>query len=653
MLDKEELLSIQNDILQETARAIKFRSKAKWACDGERCSKYFFSLEKERYNAKTMSQLKVGNTIITNQKEILDTQAGFYASLYTADPSVDFCLENESGIKISETNKAALDKDIEETHCRSAIMSLKKDKTPGLDGIPAEFYQKFWPSISDLFYQMLQQSIKQGKLCQSAIRGVITLIPKKDRDPLLLKNWRPITLLNTDYKILAKILADRLKTVLNYIISQDQTGFIENRQISTTIRKSMDILQYCEKHGESGYLISLDYEKCFDKISYSAILGSLKYFGLGEKFIELSKLLLTGFMSCTINNGYVSNYFHVGRSCHQGDPVAPYYFLLTGEVMALTLKANTKIHGLDIYGIHQILLQFADDTQLFANEGETICEYVNTLAKIQKNTGLTVNYEKSSVHCIQGAPEINLEGKFKWETKWPTILGINLNHTGDVAFSEIINKMRGIATNWYYRELTLMGRILIVNTLLGSLFVYKMFVHESPKEELIVEFEAEVDNFLWKRKRPKIKQDVLKADKTKGGIRLIDMRAKLASLKIFWLFVNDIFIRNYILKEIKHPIGELLWRCNLHKSEVIIYFKDLSLFWHQVLEAWFDVCYEDYIRDPHEILSQILWFNSHIKISNKCLTNTILLEKGLIYVSDLFTTVGNVCRIISFEVFKE
>ena len=137
-----------------------------------------------------------------------------------------------------------------------------------------------------------------GELHRSARRGVITLIPKKSKDPLLIKNWRPLNMLTTDYKILATVLSTRLKRVLPDIISESQTGFMKGRQISTTLRTTVEVIRNNSK--VSGFLLSLDFEKCFDHIEYSAITGSLAYFNIGPHFVKQSELLLKGFTSCTM-----------------------------------------------------------------------------------------------------------------------------------------------------------------------------------------------------------------------------------------------------------------------------------------------------------------------------------------------------------------
>ena len=115
-------------------------------------------------------------------------------------------------------------------------MSMSCDKSPGTDGLPVNFYRMLWDDLKELVCSVFNTCFNDGELCPSMKRGIITLLPKKGKDTLFLKNWRPISLLNTDYKILAKVLSTRLQKVLPSIIHGDQTGFLKDRYIGENIR---------------------------------------------------------------------------------------------------------------------------------------------------------------------------------------------------------------------------------------------------------------------------------------------------------------------------------------------------------------------------------------------------------------------------------
>ena len=150
--------------------------------------------------------------------------------------------------------------------CLEVLKSMVSDKSPGTDGLPVEFYKVFWNNISGPLIEALNHAYKNGELPITQRRGVIRLIPKKDADPHLIKNWRPITLLNCDYKIAAKAIAGRIKKVLPKIINEDQTGFLKGRTIGENIKLIDDIIKFADKNQLPGLLLFVDFEKAFDTL---------------------------------------------------------------------------------------------------------------------------------------------------------------------------------------------------------------------------------------------------------------------------------------------------------------------------------------------------------------------------------------------------
>ena len=145
------------------------------------------------------------------------------------------------------------------------------------------------------------------------------------------------------------------------------------------------------------YQAKLNYSSC---IEYDAIKGALRYFNFGEEFIQWSNLLLNELYSCTSNNGFLSDWFKVSCSCHQGCPLAPSLYLVCGAVLAHKIKESQGIKGMTLNVLNIVLAQFADNTQLFLDSKDSLENAITVLATIEKNTGLKVNYEKSCIYSI-------------------------------------------------------------------------------------------------------------------------------------------------------------------------------------------------------------------------------------------------------------
>ena len=179
-------------------------------------------------------------------------------------------------------------------------------------------------------------------------RGIVKLNPKKDAEPYLIKNWRPISLLNCDYKIAAKAIANRLKQVLPKLIDNDQTGFLKGRSIAENIRLIDGIIKYTPKKGIPGLLLFLDFEKAFDTVEWPFLQNTFRHYNFGPEAINWIQLYYHNIESCILNNGWSSNFLKLERGVRQGCPLFPYLFILCVEVLAEAVRRNKSIKGITI-----------------------------------------------------------------------------------------------------------------------------------------------------------------------------------------------------------------------------------------------------------------------------------------------------------------
>ena len=172
---------------------------------------------------------------------------------------------------------------------------------------------------------------------------------KKDRDKRFIKNWRPISLLNIDYKIISKLFATRLKDVLPSLISSEQTAYVAERFIGEGGRLISDLLEMSDKLNIKGYLVTVDIEKAFDSLDHDFIIATLKKFGFKSNFINWIKIFLDDQESCVLNGGVTTKYFKLERGARQGDPISVYLFILALEILFILIKNNENIQGIRIF----------------------------------------------------------------------------------------------------------------------------------------------------------------------------------------------------------------------------------------------------------------------------------------------------------------
>ena len=239
-----------------------------------------------------------------------------------------------------------------------------------------------------------------GKLSIDQRRGIINLIPKKNKDPRLLKNWRPISLLNTDYKIITKVLASRLKDILPSVINPDQVAYLKNRFIGQNIRTIFDMLGYTKLEDKKGIIAFLDFEKAFDTINWTAIFDALNSFNLGPNFIAWVHSIYNESEACVTNNGYSSPFFKLERGVRQGCPLSAYLFIMVVELLANRIRNSENIKGIKIGDIEIKLVQMADDTTTFVEDINSLENIFILLEHFRQYAGLKLNKSKTEAMWI-------------------------------------------------------------------------------------------------------------------------------------------------------------------------------------------------------------------------------------------------------------
>ena len=468
------------------------------------------------------------------------------------------------------------------------------------------------------------------------------LIPKRDRNILKVKCWRPLTMLAMDYKIISKALDIRLKKVIGRIIEDYQTGFMEGRNILTNVIKVMDIMDDSMRRKMNNILLAIDFEKCFDMVSHSAIKGAFHYFNFGSIYTDWVLTLFRNFQICAHNNGFISDWLTATRGLHQGCCISPHIFNLCGQIFANILEHNNKIDGITAHGLFILLAQFADDTNLFLKASDkTLREVTRSLALAEKNLGLRVNYQKTTIYRLGSLVKINAtyytQAGYRWSDPPVDILGIhittNFKMMAEINLTPLLDTARNRIALWSRRNLSLTGRVLIINTFIESLFVYRFSVLPHVSEDFFAEMQQMINSYVWRSKRAKINFDIMKQPKMNGGLRLVDLHNKHLSLLIQWIFHKDLFVQTALSEAIGTPLGSKFWECNLHHKDLKQTPLNKESFWYGVGVAWCKFNYSE-VETYEAVINQLLWYNSSIKIGG-----------SLVFIKELHTaginTVGN------------
>ena len=343
---------------------------------------------------------------------MLNHAVNFYKSLFGQAESSgvklddDFWMEDE---KVTSLENDLLEVDFSEEETKKAVFGSYADGAPGPDGLPFLFYQVFWDVIKkDLM--MLVNSFGKGQLDLDRLNyGMITLIPKEP-EAKILKKFRPISLLNCSFKIFAKMLNNRLVVVADRLIASNQTAFIKGRYILESVVAAHEIIHEVHRSKEEGVMLKLDYEKAYDRVSWSFLEDMLKSRGFGERWISWIRKVVRGGSLCIRMNDENSSYFKPGKGLRQGDPLSPLLFNLVADVFSRMLMKAAKqnlITGLlpQVIDGGIISLQYADDTLLFLeNNLEKASTLKWWLVCFKQMSGMKINYDKSD-HLTIGLEE--------------------------------------------------------------------------------------------------------------------------------------------------------------------------------------------------------------------------------------------------------
>lgn len=196
--------------------------------------------------------------------------------------------------RLSESQKTYLDRPITSEEIIRVIKGLPNGKTPGPDGFTAEFFKCYATELTPLLLSMYNEAFVKGELPATLSKALITLVLKKEKDPCYCKNYRWISLIPLDAKILSKILSNRLEKVMTSLVHEDQVGFIQRRSCADNIRRFINIMWAVSNSNSTIAAVSLDTEKAFDRVEWGFLLKTLEIFGFGDIFIKWIRLLYNG-----------------------------------------------------------------------------------------------------------------------------------------------------------------------------------------------------------------------------------------------------------------------------------------------------------------------------------------------------------------------
>ena len=395
------------------------RAHVKWVQCGDKNTKYFHGSATHRKRKNFIKGLMDDRGVWHKEEEAVSALLiGYYENLFTSSNlhNLDSVLDGVQAV-VTEDMNAKLIKLYTAEEVTAAIKEMAPLKAPGPDGMPPLFFQTYWLDIGTDITEAVLSSLNSGSLLKSINHTFISLIPKV-KNPERVTEFRPISLCNVIYKIISKVIANRLKPMLNFIISETQSAFIADRLITDNIIIAFELLHHMKTGclGKKGFMaLKLDMSKAYDRVEWVFLKNILLRLGFQHSWVDLIMECVSTVSYSILVNGEPEGMIHPSRGLRQGDPLSPYLFLFCAEGLnAILRKAATagEIEGFSLYrrGPKITHLFFANDCLLLCRSNLAECEKIKELLAVyEAASGQMVNKDKTTLFFSKNTDEESQE----------------------------------------------------------------------------------------------------------------------------------------------------------------------------------------------------------------------------------------------------
>ena len=500
---KEKLAEIEKIKID----ALLLHTKLDYVEHGEKPSSYFYQIIKIRQKNSGIFSLYDKTSGIDpppkteNPFKILKNIHKYYTNLYSKhaeeiSEAAQTTLLNQLDRKLSPDSISKLEAPLTLNELKSALKKMNRGKSPGIDGLSVEFFSQFQDKLLPILLECALHSASMTKLAKTQREAILALIFKQG-DRANLANWRPISLLNVDYKIIATVLAERVKEILDQIIGPAQTCGVRERTITTNTTTLRDAIDHATQHQNTTILFTLDQEKAFDRVNHAFLIKVLQKFGFGPNFCNWINTLYTENISYIQNRGNLSNPVKIQRGVRQGCPLSCYLYVCVAETQLQAIIKDKQIIGYPLpwpSTYDQLKVSaYADDNNFFVlwkSHQESLRRLLEKMELYQKASGSKLNYAKSKGLVVGGNPsnqalatEFNSQNphfpiKLIPIDEGVKMLGIWYHpdpetfHT--MNYKPLMEKLRKKTNFARIRGLSVKGKVIILNTMILPKLWYVM-----------------------------------------------------------------------------------------------------------------------------------------------------------------------------------
>ncbi|XP_022028823.1 uncharacterized protein LOC110929940 [Helianthus annuus] len=452
--------------------------------------------------------------------------------------------------KLCWFNKTKLTIEAVSKMVQDAVWACGSDRAPGPDGFSFKFIKRFWEQLKHKFGGVLNDFYERAFIERGCNASFIALIPKV-KNPQSVEEFRPISLIGVIYKIIAKILAFRLKKVIPSLVNPVQTAFVEGRSIFDGPLITSEIISWAKKSKKKMLIFKVDFEKAYDSVNWKFLLSNLKAMGFPSRWTKWVGACLKSSWASVLVSGSPTSEFKLERGLHQGDLLSPFLFILAMEALDVIMKRAVRrgvYSGVSTPNDGPCIthLCYADDVLFMGEWSESNVLNLNRILRcFSLCTGLKVNLKKSSLFGV-GVEEEEVERmagilNCKIGSMSFNFLGLTIGAImkREKYWKIVIDKFNKKLSAWKAKSLSFVGRMVLAKAVMGALLNYFFSMYLAP-EKVIKALDAIRRDFTWGRKAGKYKirwivWGKMTKPRQQGGFGLGDLRsANLALMAKWW-----------------------------------------------------------------------------------------------------------------------
>ncbi|GKA06654.1 RNA-directed DNA polymerase, eukaryota [Tanacetum coccineum] len=548
------LLNDLQEINNQCASELAQKSKVRWSIEGDE-SKYFHGVINKRRSQLAIRGILVDGDWISDPAVVKREFFKHFQNQFSPSQSSRVQFDFAFPTRLTSEQVADLDNEVSYNEVKAAVWDCGINKSPGPDGFTFEFFRRYWAFIDQDVFDAVKTFFLDGLFPRGCNSSFIALIPKI-LDANLVKDFRPISLIGSIYKIITKILANRLCLVLPHLISDVQSAFVSDRQILDGPFIINDIISWCKQNRFKGMLFKVDFAKAFDSVKWEFLEETLKSFGFSPIWCKWIKGCLNNARGSVLVNGSPTSEFQFFKGLKQGDLLSPFLFILVMETLHLSFMriCNAGLYkGISISNSLVISHLFYADDVVFLGEwnDRNVRSLLNVLKCFYLASGLKININKSKIMGM-GVPSgnvdlaANLVGCSILHTPFNYLgvkVGSNMNRICE--WDDIISKVSSRLSKWKLKTLSIGGRLTLLKSVLSSIPLYHMSIYKAPLG-VLNKLEVIRRNFFNGhdgsiRKATWFNWDKALASKKNGGLGVSSFFAQNRALlfKWVWRFYTD------------------------------------------------------------------------------------------------------------------